>query len=176
VAALLKDVKNHGGGNDYSVQSMPKARPEWIAAVTKTDSAGKSLTAGPTLSINLVALVDEAAKTEDLDSLVKLCYLGCDDLPESLPAKDASGRTGYARLSQLLEKTHPAPGNTASMSWDYPGFSAGDHGAATTIDHQDMKLLGVSTPPYKGLRTGFELTDDGMDPKVGWDAVLDPSR
>jgi hypothetical protein len=30
-----------------------------------------------------------------------------------------------------------------------------------------MKLLGAGAKPYSGLRTGFELTDDGVDPRWG---------
>jgi hypothetical protein len=90
-------------------------------------------------------------------------------------AKDASGGTGFQRLSELLEKTHPAQGNSSEWSIDYPGFAADNHGAATAVDRQDMKLLGAGAKPYSGLRTGFELTDDGVDPRWGWFAVLPPN-
>lgn len=154
-----------------SSDNMPKAPAPWIAAVADTDSSGKPLAPDQGISVNLAALLDEAAKTEDLDSLVKLCYLDCGQLPHLMPAKDASGRTGYQRLSQLLEQTHPAPGYSQSPTWDYPGFAAANHGAATAVDQKDMKLLGTGAKPYTGLRTGF-MVEDGMDPRIGWEAIL----
>ena len=174
VAALLAKVKPAiDSNNRLSSGNAPKAQPAWIAAVTKTDSNGKSIASAQGVSVNLVALVDEAAKTEDLDSLVKLCYLDCDQLPKLMPAKDASGHTGFERLSELLEKTHPAPGNSQSPTMDFPGFAASNHGAATTVDQTDMKLLGVGAQQYSGLRTGF-MAEDGANPVIGWDAVLAP--
>lgn len=173
VALLLAKAKLPGAGGAGFDANMPKAEPQWIAAVAGVQSDGSALKSDPlgSLALNLAALVDEAAKTRDLDSLRALCHLGCDQLPTLMPAKDASGHTGYERLSQLLEKTHMAPGYTSSWSVDYPGFSANQHGAATKLDQQDMRLLGVSVR-YSGLRTGIELVDDGQDPKIGWDAVL----
>ncbi|MBS2534451.1 hypothetical protein KGQ20_16895 [Catenulispora sp. NF23] len=174
VALLLAKVKPSNGGAGFDAD-MPKAKPAWIAAVSVNLSDGSALkdqTLG-SLVVNLAAMVDEAAKTQDLDSLRKLCWQGCDQLATLMPAKDASGRTGYERLSQLLEQTHPDAGYTNEFSMDYPGFSANQHGAVTTLDQKDMKLLGA-TQHYTGLRTGIEMTDDGVDPKMGWYAVLPP--
>ena len=178
VAALLAKASLPAAGRGGAVfgADMPKAEPAWIAAVATTESDGSALKAAPlgSVALNLAALVDEAAKTQDLDSLRKLCWNGCVQLSTLMPAKDASGRTGFQRLSQLLEKTHPAMGNTGSWSVDYPGFSATQHGPATTLDRQDMKLLGGAAR-YTGMRTGIELANDGMNPTMGWNAVLDPS-
>ena len=188
VAALLAhwipDGPTAGWGSVLDSRYAPKACPEWIAAVAKSDSDGEPIASDDGISVNLVALVDEAAKTEDLDSLAKICGTDtdCNELQKLMPAKDPSGRTGFERLSELLEKTHPARAiYTDQIKMEYPGFTAFNHTASdqplTALDHQDLKLLGVSGQNYHGLRTSFEAHiehsdgDPNSNTPIGWDGV-----
>ena len=76
-----------------TTMKMPKADASWIAAVQKTMDDGKPIAQGATgVSVNLMALDDEAAKTSDLDALVKLCYF-CSD-----PAKKGSSLVFVGRV------------------------------------------------------------------------------
>lgn len=168
VTALLASVKG-----PVTTANMPKAKAEWIAAIQMTDDQGHSVSGKLGMSANLAALVDEAAKTSDLDALIKLCNL-CDQsvLKQKLTAVDAKGRTGFQDLSLILEKTHPAPANMVSAGWDYPGFTRPQKGAATKLDQADMALLGN---PYSGLRAQFSNLNDGPDPYDGWTGLGAPN-
>ena len=177
VAALLARLQPPLGGTNWlSTANMPTADPDWIAAVQKSTDEGKPIASSLGISVNLVALVDEAAKTSDLDSLIKLCY-GCDmgsaadgqaakdALTKAMNSTDAKGRTGFAQLSILLEQSHPAPGHTTSSSWDYPGYAVLQKGAATPLDQQDYAQFGL---PYTGVKVRFENVNDGSNPTDGW--------
>ncbi|OLE20706.1 MAG: hypothetical protein AUG49_24180 [Catenulispora sp. 13_1_20CM_3_70_7] len=155
---------------------MPQAKPEWIAAIQKTDDRGKSFSAKDIR--NLAALVDEAAKTSDADALVKLCNL-CDapKLQQMLTSTDNAGLTGFQELSRVLEKTHPASSYTQSSGWNFPGFTTPEKGAATTLDQQDMKLLGVygHPYPYPMMRAQFMNLNDGPNGYDGWTGLGSPN-
>lgn len=153
---------------------MPKAQPEWIAAVQKSDDLGHDISGK--LSPNLVALVDEAAKTSDVDALLKLCNL-CDipKLNQVLTATDSSGLTGFQELSRVLERTHPASSYTHSAGWDFPGFTRPEKGAPTGLDQQDMTLLGAYAKPYTGIRAQFMNLNDGPNAYDGWTGLGTPN-
>jgi hypothetical protein len=163
--------------------NMPKAQTAWISAVQKTMDDGKPIADHGGISTNLVALVDEAAKTSDLDALIKLCA-SCSDpaqkdaLTQAMVKKDSSGKTGFAQLSFLLEHTHPAQPYSQSGGGEFPGFASGlyalppadeNHAALTAVDRTDMKALGVSSiADYKGVKVTFEDLNDGPDGYDGW--------
>lgn len=153
--------------------NMPKADESWIAAVEKTMDDGASIAKGGSgISVNLMALVDEAAKTSDLAALTRICSTAGTDpatLANAMQATDDKGQTGFAQLSFLLEHTHPAQGNTPSSSGDFPGFAAPSHGHVTSLDTSDMKQFGVKTAgAYKGIRTRFMNLNAGQHPYDGW--------
>jgi hypothetical protein len=137
---------------------MPTAKPEWIARVQPVMAGGVKIDAK---SLNLIALVDEAAREHDLFGLVRL----------------SNGQMSEANLSQpgvldnlitLLEKTHPAP----TDGLNYPGFTM-DGGAATPDNAADLKALGVaSAAAYKGVTTYFR---SGMGAPTEWTGVVFPS-
>jgi hypothetical protein len=130
-----------------------------------------------------MALVDEAAKTSDIDALIKLCYF-CRSpadkaaLTQAMTQQDGEGQTGFARLSYLLEHTHPAQPYNQSAGGEFPGFASptktlpatdSSHTDLTAVDKADMKALGVSTSTdYKGIKVVFMNLNDGMDPFDGW--------
>ncbi|GAA2028487.1 hypothetical protein GCM10009839_29560 [Catenulispora yoronensis] len=170
MAKLLAPLKlSAGGGYRFSITDGPHPPADWIQATSPTDSAGEEVT----VPVELVALVDEAAKTGDLDSLRKLCAKNCSGLATVLPAKDKSGRTGFQRLSELLEKAHPAGDEANPLnSWYFPGFTAPKHDA-TDLDQKDLKLFGAAkAASYQGLRTAFELVGDGPDGSLVWNGIL----
>jgi hypothetical protein len=169
VSALLVGV-----AAPVTTANMPQAKPEWIAAVQKSDDLGQTISGKPAMSLNLVALVDEAAKTSDTDALLKLCNL-CDaqKLQQMLTTTDGTGLTGFQELSRVLEQTHPAPSYTQSSGWDFPGFTRPEKGAATALDQQDMKLLGGY--PYAGIRAQFMNLNDGPNPYDGWTGMGTPN-
>ncbi len=99
-----------------------------------------------------------------------------DALTQAMTQTDASGRTGFAQLSFLLEHTHPAQGNTMSSSGDFPGFAAPQHTDLTSIDKSDMKALGVSSGDgYKGTRVQSMNVNDGPNPSDGWIGIATDS-
>lgn len=163
--------------------TMPTANPAWVAAVQKTMDDGTAIDQHRGVSVNLMALVDEAAKTSDLDALIKLCN-ACKDpaqkaaLTRAMTQTDGSGRTGFAQLSFLLEHTHPSQTMTLNSGGGFPGFATPQHSLAasdsnyaalTDVDKADMKALGVtSVAGYKGLQVDFENLDDGPDAYDGW--------
>lgn len=161
VSALLAGVDG-----PVTTVNMPKAKPEWIAAVQTADDTGKNVSGASGMSLNLVALVDEAAKTSDMDALIKMCNL-CDQqaLRHKLTAVDAKGLTGFQELSRILEKTHPAPSRTAAPGWDFPGFTRPGKGVPTKLDQDDMALLGAG---YAGIRAQFANLGGGAQPVDGW--------
>lgn len=59
---------------------------------------------------------------------------------------------------------------------DYPGFAAGTGGAPTTLEQQDMKLLGVSSrQSYSGVH--IEITaNDGPTGGVQWTGFVTAGR
>jgi len=168
VSALLAGV-----AGPITTKNAPKAKSEWIALVQTTDDTGKAMGTKAGMSVNLAALVDEAAKTSDTDALLKLCNL-CDQaaLKQKLAATDAKGRTGYQLLSLILEKTHAAPAKLVAEGWDYPGFSVSGKTTKTRLDQQDMTLLGTT---YNGIRAQFAILDDGPSPYVGWTGMGAPN-
>jgi hypothetical protein len=161
VSALLAGIDG-----PVTTLNMPKAKPEWIAAVQTRDDTGKDVSAKAGMSLNLVALVDEAAKTSDMPALIKMCNL-CDQqaLKQKLTAVDGKGLTGFQELSRILEKTHPAPSHTVAPGWDFPGFTSPEKGGATALDQQDMALLGAT---YTGIRAQFANLGAGSKPFDGW--------
>lgn len=178
VAALLAKV-----AAPVTTNNMPKANTAWIAAVQKTMDDGTTIAKHGGVSVNLMALVDEAAKTSDLDALIKLCTSCADPaqkaaLTQAMTQKDSSGRTGFAQLSYLLEHTHPGQPYTQSSGGEFPGFVTPQHTltstdpnftALTSIDKADMKTLGVtSAGDYKGLKVEFMNLDDGPNAYDGW--------
>lgn len=168
VSALLA-----GLAGPITTRNAPKAKPAWIALVQTTDDTGKAMGTKAGMSVNLAALVDEAAKTSDTDALLKLCNL-CDQasLKQKLAATDGKGRTGYQLLSLILEKTHAAPAKLVAEGWDYPGFSVSGKTTKTKLDQQDMALLGTT---YDGIRAQFAMLDDGPSPYVGWTGLGAPN-
>jgi hypothetical protein len=171
VSALLADI-----AGPVTTANMPKAQPEWIAAVQKNDDLGQPIDGEPAMSLNLVALVDEAAKTSDVDALQKLCNL-CDaqELEKVLTATDSAGLTGFQELSRVLEQTHPAQSYTQSSGWDFPGFTRPEKGAPTELDQQDIRLLNGYSKAYTGIRAQFMNLNDGPNPYDGWTGVGSPN-
>ena len=178
VSALLAEVTA-----PVTSDNMPKANTAWIAAVQKTMNDGTTIAKHGGVPANLMALVDEAAKTSDLDALIKLCN-SCTDparkaaLTQAMTQKDSSGRPGFAQLSFVLEHTHPGQPYTQSSGGEFPGFVTPQHALASTdpnhapltsLDKADMKTLGVtSAGDYKGVKVEFMNLDDGPNAYDGW--------
>lgn len=178
VSALLAKVTA-----PVTTNNMPKANTAWIAAVQKNMNDGTTIAKHGGVSANLMALVDEAAKTSDLDALIKLCN-SCTDpaqktaLTQAMTQQGSSGRTGFAQLSFLLEHTHPGQPYTQSSGGEFPGFATAQHALASTdsnhapltsLDKADMKTLDVtSAGDYKGIKVEFMNLDDGPSAYDGW--------
>lgn len=143
-----------GTAGHSTAATVPTAKPEWVARLQQTDAAGNQIDAK---NLNLIALVDEAAREHDLNGLVRL----------------SNGRVTRDQLSQpkvlsglvaVLEKTHGA----ATDGLTFPGFALGGDGMPTSI--ADRKALGVaSADGYKGLITVFG--DGGTGRPFTWDSV-----
>jgi hypothetical protein len=163
VAALLA---KWGKTGRISTKNMPTADPGWTARVQHSAEAGTN----PAIAandINLIALVDEAAREHDIASLVRL----------------SNGAATSERLSQpglldglvnLLEKTHPIGQN----GYTYPGFSvtggSGVDSAGLAIEKSDAAALGLSsTSGYKGVHTYFDgnWSGGGADGSLEWTSV-----
>ena len=144
------------GGGRLSADNAPPAKPEWVARIQRTTAEGDPI---DPQKLNLIALVDEAAREHDLNGLVRL----------------SNGEITQAQLAQpkvldelvaLLEKTHGA----VTDGLTYPSFTLGGDATATSI--ADRKALGVaSAAGYKGLFTVFE---DGQHPMT-WVSLMSHS-
>lgn len=144
-----------GTGGEISTATMPTAKPEWIARVQSQMAGGAKIDAK---SLNLIALVDEAAREHDLSGLVRLS--------SGQMSQDKLSQPGVlGNLATLLEKTHPA----ATDGLTYPGFSM-DGGAATADNAADLKALGVkSAAAYKGVTTYLRSS---MGAPMEWTGVV----
>lgn len=143
-----------GTAGHSTAATVPTAKPEWVARLQQTDAAGNQIDAK---NLNLIALVDEAAREHDLNGLVRLSngQVTRDQLSQP---KVLSG------LVAVLEKTHGA----ATDGLTFPGFALGGDGMPTSI--ADRKALGVaSADGYKGLITVFG--DGGTGRPFTWDSV-----
>ena len=174
-----------------TTSNMPKANATWLAAVQKTMDDGTAIAQHRSVRLlNLVALVDQAARTSDLDALVKLCDSCIDPTTktafvQAMTHADESGRTGFAQLSFLLERTHPAQPFTQSGGGDFPGFTTPqhtlpsndpNHATLTAADKSDMKALGVTTiADYKGIKIEFMNLDDGPQGYDAWIGLVPAS-
>jgi hypothetical protein len=146
---------------------MPKADPSWTARIQPLAETGTN----PRLSsdaINLIALVDEAAREHDIPSLIRLS-----NGDETAQALSQPGLLDG--LVTLLEKTHPI----GQDGYTYPGFElSGGTGAGGTdlaVEKADAVALGVSSPVgYKGVHANFNgsWSGAGADGSLTWVNVL----
>lgn len=145
-----------------TVDHMPTADPAWVARVQTEGSkeGGGDKVTDPKL-LNLMALVDEAAREKSLTALKRLCSGDC--LPEKQVAlwqKPGALET----LSTLIEKTHRTEGELLPGFVLVGGDSFGDADSAA-----DGKVLGASSPKdyvsvHGGLATSFASGTGGQNP------------
>lgn len=144
-----------------TVNHMPTADPAWLARVqTEPSPEGMDKVSDPKL-LNLMALVDEAAREKDLNALKRLCSADC-VTSQQMPLWLKPG--ALQTLSTLIEKTH----NTEGML--FPGFIlVGGDSFQDPDSASDGRLLGASSPNdyvthHGGLATSFESGTGGEDP------------
>lgn len=143
-----------------TVNHMPSADPAWLARVQTEPSANDMEKITDHKLLNLMALVDEAAREKDLKSLKRLCS-GCDNAKQlTLWQKPGALET----LSTLLEKTHYSEGDL------FPGFVlVGGDTFQDADSAADGKALGASSPneyaaEHGGWATAFEDGTGGENP------------
>jgi hypothetical protein len=149
---------------------MPKADPAWVARIQPTAEVGdnpQNHTNDTTINandLNLIALVDEAAREHDVASLIRLS--------NGVQTTQTLNRPGALdALAAILEKTHAA----AQNGYTYPGFAmtqgAGIGPAEVAIEKADAAALGLSSPTdYKGGQTYFDgnWSGAGADGTLTW--------
>lgn len=151
-----------------TVDHMPTADPAWLARVQTEPSTpgGYPKVTDPKL-LNLMALVDEAAREKDTQALTRLCSGDCDPAKQ-LPLWQKPG--ALDTLSILIEQTHRTEGDL------FPGFILAGSGAAFTNadDTADGKALGATSARdyvanHGGLATSFSSGTGGADlPPEHW--------
>lgn len=147
-----------GTSGKISTKAMPTADPAWIARLQPgEDNSHVDIVIDPG-TLNLVALVDEAAREGDVSALVRLSN-------ESESATDFSRPGLLAGLVTLLEKTHPA----ATDGITYPGFTM-TGGPSGKTETEDAAALGLGAgAKYTGVTTYFRsATGPGSDGSTEW--------
>lgn len=135
IGALLA----HFGTGDITVKHMPTADPAWVARVQTENQQYKVPQATDHKVLNLMALVDEAAREKDTKSLARLCTRDCDAKQQAvLWAKPGN----LEKLSSLIEK---APMGEGTVLPNFLIFNQDDafHSADETAYG---KLVGARSP------------------------------
>ena len=144
-----------GTSGHISAGNAPTAKPEWVARLKSTDIGGDQIDAK---NLNLIALVDEAAREHDLTGLVRLSN-------DQLTQAQLSQPGVLDELVAVLEKTHAA----ATDGYTYPGFKFA--GADSATGAADLRALGVSSATgYKGVHVVFG--DGGHGLPLTWDVLM----
>ncbi|MBS2534308.1 hypothetical protein KGQ20_16170 [Catenulispora sp. NF23] len=163
IGALLKAFS----AGPITVKHMPTADPAWVARVQTepADATGGAKVTDPKL-LNLMALVDEAARESDTQALTRLCSDDC-DAEQQLPMWQKPG--ALQTLSILIEKIHGTEGDL------FPGFILVGGGSFTGPGEvADGKALGASSPRdyvanHGGLATSFSSGTGGQNlPPEHW--------
>jgi hypothetical protein len=148
------------GPGDITVKHMPTADPSWLARVQTENQQYKVPQATDPKVLNLMALVDEAAREKDTTALARLCTKDCDVKQQTtLWAKPGV----LDQLSSLIEK---APMGEGTVLPDFLLFRMDDsfHGADDTAYG---KLVGVASPAAffakGGIWTTFQNGTGGPD-------------
>lgn len=151
------------GPGDITVNHMPTADPSWLARVQTENQKYKVPQATDPKVLNLMALVDEAAREKDTSSLALLCTKDCDAKQQTvLWAKPGV----LDQLSSLIEK---APMGEGTVLPDFLLFRKDDafHSADDTAYG---KLVGVNSPAAffadGGIWTAFQNGTGGPDVMV----------
>ena len=155
------------GSGPITGQHMPKADATWLARVQQNKTP--SLQHGDTTKIlNLMALVDEAAREKDTTSLARLCGDVCDPKVQ-LPLWQKPGTLEL--LSTLIEQ---GPFNSQGAVLPDFMFSASDTSFSTAADTAFGKAVGVDSPAayfkkYPSANaTAFQNGSGGLDLQVEW--------
>lgn len=167
VGALLKAFS----AGPITVKHMPTADPAWVARVqTEPANDGGEKVTDPQL-LNLMALVDEAAREKDTQALTRLCSNDC-DVKQQLPMWQQPG--ALQTLSILIEKTHGTEGDL------FPGFIlVGGDSFTGAGEIADGKALGASSPKdyvtnHGALATSFSSGTGGENlPPEHWTGLKD---
>ena len=148
-----------GTGGTISTNAMPTADPAWVRRLQPgEDNPYKDLTLDAQ-TLNLVALVDEAAREGDIHALVRLSN-------GSETAEQLSRPGLLTGLTTLLEKTHPA----STDGFTYPGFTLTGGPDSSKTAKEDAAALGLAPgAKYQGVTTYFRAsTGPGSDGSVVW--------
>ena len=154
------------GSGDITAKHMPTADPSWVARVQTENQRYKVPQATDPKVINLMALVDEAAREKDTTALARLCSKDCDAKKQAaLWAKPGA----LDLLSSLIEK---APMGEGTVLPDFLLFRNDDafHNADDTAYG---KLAGVDSPTAffakeGGLCTSFQNGTGGPGLEQRW--------
>lgn len=154
------------GSGDITAKHMPTADPSWVARVQTENQQYKVPQAHDPKVINLMALVDEAAREKDTTALARLCSKDCDAKKQAaLWAKPGA----LDLLSSLIEK---APMGEGTVLPDFLLFQNDD-----AFHHADDtaygKLVGVDSPTAfftkeGGLWTSFQNGTGGAGLEQRW--------
>lgn len=154
------------GPGDVTAKHMPTADPSWVARVQTENQQHKVPQATDPKVLNLMALVDEAAREKDTTALARLCSQDCDAKQQAaLWAKPGA----LDLLSSLIEK---APMGEGTVLPDFLLFKNDDafHNADDTAFG---KLYGVTSPTAffakeGGVWTSFQNGTGGPGLEQHW--------
>ncbi|ACU75128.1 hypothetical protein Caci_6274 [Catenulispora acidiphila DSM 44928] len=127
------------GTGDITVKHMPTADPAWVARVQTENQQQKVPQATDPKVLNLMALVDEAAREKDTASLARLCTKDCDAKQQAaIWAKPGV----LDQLTSLIEK---APMGEGTVLPDFVLFKP-DTAFHTADETAYGKLVGATSP------------------------------
>lgn len=154
------------GAGPITGEHMPTADAAWVARVQQNRTP--ALGGNPTKMLNLMALVDEAAREKDTSSLARLCADVCDPKAQA-PLWQKPGTLEL--LSALIEQG-PFGGQGAVLP-DFELF-ASDTSFSNAPDAAFGKAMGVDSPaayfkkyPYANA-TAFQNGSGGPGLQVEW--------
>lgn len=165
--ATIGTVLDGFSAGAITVDHMPTADPAWLARVqTESSQAGGGDKVTDPKLLNLMALVDEAAREKNLTALKRLCSGDCVAGQQvTLWQKPGALET----LSTLIEQAHKTEGELL------PGFIlVGGNTFSDADSAADGKALGASSPKdyvahHGGLATSFESGTGGQNlPPEHW--------
>lgn len=157
IAALLASF----GPGDVTVDHMPTADPLWVARVqTENQQHDSPYRATDPKLLNLMALVDEAAREKDTTALARLCTKNCDAHQQAaLWAKPGV----LDQLSSLIEH---APMGQGTLLPDFL-LAKTDTSFGSADDTTYGKLVSTASPAAYfangGIWTQFQFGTGGTD-------------
>lgn len=162
IASLLAGF----GAGDITTTHMPTADSTWVARIQTENQKYKVPEATDTKVLNLMALVDEAAREKDTTSLARLCSKDCDPKQQAvLWAKPGA----LDLLSSLIEK---APMGEGTVLPDFLLFR-NDPSFHNADDTAYGKLYDVTSPTAffakdGGVWTSFQNGTGGTSVEQRW--------